>query len=509
MDDYAKRKYVIGKGSPESVATAGETALQAISNAPNGRDDPPRRSQGCTYCQRPNHFIRDCRVLQKHLRTGMVKEGTVLPTNFGIIERNYKITSLKWEFGFRTRCTFFVGKAYKLQVELASNMDLFQLTAKTITKTPSSALVASAPADDEPANALVAQPGMDPTVLLWHKRLGHPNFRDMQTMSRTHAAPGLAFSQAFRFPNISAHHRSKAPLDKVHSGINGPLPYPSLSGAHYFITFIDGYSRFMHLYVFRKATKNRFNTEVGALETQFNHYDPEVQRLQSDNGKEYEKLGKIIFDSYDTHTQFTNAYTPQQNGVAERRMRTILERVRALLIDGNLLRQLWGGAASTLPTLSITTPCELWRGKKPSLKYIKVFGCAAFALIPEPHRNKLEPRAKLCMFVGLPQNKKGYRLLSTTENRIVYSRDVTFKEDTFPTLAFLERATPNPLSTSLPRIKYEDVPAVYSKALLLHEHIDLEEEHTQHYTTVSLLAARYDPDPKTYKEAMRSAHASD
>ncbi|POM71957.1 LOW QUALITY PROTEIN: Integrase catalytic core protein [Phytophthora palmivora] len=406
----------------------------------------------------------------------------------------------------------------------------------------------------------------------------------MQSMSKTQVAPELAFSQTSAIPKhfstscifAKAHRapfnknvdRSKTPLEKVHSDINGPLPYPSLRGAHYFFTFIDDYSRFMHLYVvtrksdlydcyekFRKAAKNRFNTEVGNLETQFNQYDSEVQRLQSDNGKEYEKLGQIIFDRYDTHAQFTNAYTPQQNGVAERQMRTILERVRALLIDGDLPRQLWGECcqyvthlinvttSSVLPTG--VTPYELWHGKKPSLTYIKVFGCAAFALTPEPHRNKLEARAKLCMIVDLPQNKKGYRLLSTTENRIIYSRDVIIAEmsqDTFPNLTFLERATPDPLSTSLPvqkellpplsvlrkhsqaslvafdadvcspsakKVKTEDTLAIYSKALLLNEPIDLEEEHTLHHTIVSLLAVRYDPGPKIYMEVMRFPHASD
>ncbi|POM80796.1 Gag-pol Polyprotein [Phytophthora palmivora] len=62
--------------------------------------------------------------------------------------------------------------------------------------------------------------------------------------------------------------------------------------------------------------------------------------------------------------------------------------------------------------------------------YVKVFGCVAFALIPEPHRNKPEPRAKLCVFVGLPRNQKGYRIPNTIENRIIYNRYVTFKEDT-------------------------------------------------------------------------------
>jgi hypothetical protein len=63
--------------------------------------------------------------------------------------------------------------------------------------------------------------------------------------------------------------------------------------------------------------------------------------LQADNAKEYEKLGRDIFQKYGTHAQFTNAYTPQQNGVAERRMRTIMVRVRALLFDGKLPRELW------------------------------------------------------------------------------------------------------------------------------------------------------------------------
>ncbi|POM71959.1 Hypothetical protein PHPALM_11403 [Phytophthora palmivora] len=89
MADYAKRKYTIAKGSPESIVTTSETALQVILNTPHGRDEPPRsrRNTRCTYCQRPNHVIRDCRALQKHLRTGTVKEGTVLPANFAIIER--------------------------------------------------------------------------------------------------------------------------------------------------------------------------------------------------------------------------------------------------------------------------------------------------------------------------------------------------------------------------------------------------------------------------------------
>lgn len=96
-------------------------------------------------------------------------------------------------------------------------------------------------------------------------------------------------------------------------------------------------------------------------------------------------------------------------------MRAILARVRTLLIDRRLARQLGGGGGqyaahligvttrSILPTG--VTRYKLWHMRKPSLQYINIFGCAAFALKPQPHGNKLEARAKLCLFVNLPQNK--------------------------------------------------------------------------------------------------------
>lgn len=79
-----------------------------------------------------------------------------------------------------------------------------------------------------------------------------------------------------------------------------------------------------------------FHTDVHTIEFCYNRHDTEIQILQADNAKEYEKLGRVIFQKYGTRAQFTNAYTPQQNGVAERRMRTIMERLRALLLDGKL-----------------------------------------------------------------------------------------------------------------------------------------------------------------------------
>ncbi|POM70052.1 Transposon Polyprotein integrase [Phytophthora palmivora] len=198
---------------------------------------------------------------------------------------------------------------------------------------------------------------------------------------------------------------------------------------------------------FRKKALNIFRQDISVIEYTFSVEDDEtqgnfeIQRLQADNAKEYEKLGRIIFKKYGTHAQFTNAYTSQQNGVAERRMRTIMERVRALLLDGKLSKQLWAECVCHVTTLiNMTpssktdgrTPYELWYNRIPSMQYIKVFGCSGYVHITEQYRDKLDARARLCMYLGVPDHKKGYRLMDINTHVIVYSRDVIFKEDEFP-----------------------------------------------------------------------------
>ena len=100
-------------------------------------------------------------------------------------------------------------------------------------------------------------------------------------------------------------------------------------------------------------------------------------------------------------------YTLGQNGVAERRMRTYMERVRATLFDGNLPRISWAECVRHITDLvnmtpsSVTnnkTPYELWYDKKPSVMNLRVFGCKAFVHVPESHRDKLDPRATTSVY---------------------------------------------------------------------------------------------------------------
>ena len=108
---------------------------------------------------------------------------------------------------------------------------------------------------------------------------------------------------------------------------------------------------------------------------------------------------------------------PQQNGVAERRNRTLMDMVRSMLSHVNLPVSLWMEALKTTahilnlaPTKSApSTPYEMWAGKKPSLNYLRVWGCPAEAKVFNPHIKKLDPNTVSCFFIGYPHRGKGYR----------------------------------------------------------------------------------------------------
>nr|KAJ0187402.1 hypothetical protein LSAT_V11C900469240 [Lactuca sativa] len=78
-----------------------------------------------------------------------------------------------------------------------------------------------------------------------------------------------------------------------------------------------------------------------------------------------------------------------------------------------------------------TSPYELWKGRKPNLDYLKVWGCVAYYRTPDPKRTKLGARANKSIFIGYAQNSKAYRLLDIDSGVVVESRDVEFFEDKF------------------------------------------------------------------------------
>lgn len=136
--------------------------------------------------------------------------------------------------------------------------------------------------------------------------------------------------------------------------------------------------------------------------------------------------------------QLTTAYTPQQNGVAEWKNRTVMNMVRSLLIENGVPKMFWAEAVNwafyilnRCPTSSIKdmTPEEAWSGTKPFVKFYKVFGSLAHAHVPDARRTKLESKSRSCVYFRESEESKGYRLYDPVSKDIVISRDVVFEEE--------------------------------------------------------------------------------
>lgn len=162
-----------------------------------------------------------------------------------------------------------------------------------------------------------------------------------------------------------------------------------------------------------------------------------ISRLRSDNGGEYfSREFKAFCEEKGIQMLPTVPYTPQQNGVSERMNRTLMDKVRTMMHEGNDPMYLWGEALYTsafLTNRSATnaltdsrTPYEMWFGNKPDVSRIRVFGCAAYAHIDKHLRSK----SKSLVMIGYAP--MGYRLWDDDERKVVVSRDVIFDESSFP-----------------------------------------------------------------------------
>ncbi|CAL9021612.1 unnamed protein product, partial [Prunus brigantina] len=130
--------------------------------------------------------------------------------------------------------------------------------------------------------------------------------------------------------------------------------------------------------------------------------------------------------------------TPQQNGVSERRNRTLKDMVRSMMCCTNLPIFLWGEALKTanyilnrVPTKSVDKiPFEIWNKRKPSLNHLKVWGCKAEAKLYNPVEKKLDSRTVSCFFIGYPEGSKGYRFYCPKNTtRFVETQRAVFMEN--------------------------------------------------------------------------------
>ena len=299
--------------------------------------------------------------------------------------------------------------------------------------------------------------------MLWHARLGHPSERVMHEMAAKGLVSGidmsrwsklrLGFCEACtvakqkRLPFDSSKSRETVPLGRVHMDLAGP--------------FTESFSRFKYYYVLIDEATNklwlRFLHKKSDAFMEFKGWKVEVESqssykvkcLRTDNGGEFTSNAfEEYLKRHGIRHEVTNPDTPEQNGKAERANLTIMDHVRAMLHQAGLSRRFWAEAArhaawliNRTPTRALKNkaPEEAWSGKRPDVDNVPIFGANAWALVKITGRKKLADRSRKLIFVGIPDNVKGYRLV-TPGGTMSTSRNVKFDESPISSL--------NPASSS-------------------------------------------------------------
>lgn len=290
--------------------------------------------------------------------------------------------------------------------------------------------------------------------LLWHKRLGHLGMRNVCDLVKNKMVDGIDSSvtdflgiceacvmgKHFRSPFGSRTTRAKRPLARVHTDVCGPITPMTWDGQRYFLTFIDDCTHFTvaYLIVSKDEVPQRFEEYKAMVEAGFGL---KLARLRCDNGGEYvSKKMRDLCRQTGVVLEYTMAYTPEQNGIAERMNRTLVEKARAMIFESGMSKEMWGEAVMSAvyvtnrsPTAALDgkeTPAEIWFGNKPDVSGLRVFGCKAYSHVPKHKRGKFDPKSETRVMVGYAIN--GYRLWDPARRTVQLSRDVIFDESVFP-----------------------------------------------------------------------------
>lgn len=285
----------------------------------------------------------------------------------------------------------------------------------------------------------------------WHRRLGHRDPEVLGEIKRRDLATGMKVVDCGirwtcecciqgkmarpSFPK-AAEKTSTAVLDIVHTDVCGPMEETTPGGCRYYMSMIDDHSRYAFIYFLKEKSdvEQRIREYVRMAENQFGR-KPRI--IRSDQGGEYSsKALRRFYAEEGIKAEYTAAYSPQQNGVSERKNRSLSEMGRCMLLDAGMPKRYWAEAINTacylqnrLPSAAVgCTPFEIWFEKKPDLNHLRLFGCSAYVLVPSVKRKKLDEKAIKMTFVGYSGEHKAYRMLNLATGQIQISRDVRFLE---------------------------------------------------------------------------------
>ena len=304
-----------------------------------------------------------------------------------------------------------------------------------------------------PRNNLTCLSALEENSLLWHRRFGHASFSlldKLRSKELVRGLPSIKFltdkvcDACAKGKHVRSSFKSKKlvsttkPLELIHMDLCGPMRIQSRSGKKYVLVIVDDYSRFTWVIFLtsKDETFDEFVTFSKKIQKTTGH---QLIHIRSDHGTEFENYK---FDEYCKEQgmdhNFSAPRTPQQNGVVERKNRTLEDMARTMLIASSLPRNFWAEAVNTacyiinrvmIRAILNKTPYELLKGIKPNISYFRAFGSKCFV-----HNNgkrnlgKFDERSDEAVFLGYALNSKAYRVYNKRSMCVEESVHIIFDE---------------------------------------------------------------------------------
>ncbi|GJV33876.1 retrovirus-related pol polyprotein from transposon TNT 1-94 [Tanacetum coccineum] len=287
---------------------------------------------------------------------------------------------------------------------------------------------------------------------LWHKRLAHLNFKTINKLAKQNLViglPSLVYSKDK--PCLSCekgkHQRAsfktkqtfsiKKCLHLLHMDLFGPVTPRSINHEKYTLIIVDEYSRYTWVYFLKKKSQAP-ETIMSFIKRVENQNDIKVKQLRTDNGTEFRN--NILVNFYDEKgisQNFSSPYTPEQNGVAESKNRTLIEVARTMLSGSVFFKQYWIEAVatacytqnrSTIMKRHLKTPYEIFCKRIPNISFLHVFGCPVYIYNHKEHLEKFDEKADDGYLLGYSLVSKAFRVFNTRRQQTEETYHITFDE---------------------------------------------------------------------------------
>jgi hypothetical protein len=227
----------------------------------------------------------------------------------------------------------------------------------------------------------------------------------------------------------------------IHSNLH-EVPCLTSSGYCYWLMFINNCLRYAWIYLLKRNSKvfDTFKLFKVMVEKQ---YSAIIRFFHEDKGSEY--IGHkwdVFCGEHGIQRKHTTHAMPQQNSVTERKNRTLAEIVTAMLNEAKLPKSFWGEALATankvlnmLPSAALppdTTPYKIIEKRKPDYAPLRVFGCRVFVHVGKDKRKSLDSHTTPCVFLGYPEDYRGWKLWDPRAKRVIISRNMIWNEEEMP-----------------------------------------------------------------------------